>query len=467
MRAAAGSRRWSAAVGLAVLAAATGGALGPPAAAEEETPPGRVEFPTQCLPSPETGLPPAEGTTGARITVDHPAPPRLGDTVTVTYRVARTPAADAAGATAPAGVPVATGHVLLGGAQQGEVVVTAVRPTAGAEPSDTGQDPEPAEVGPDATAEAADLVLTGTFTVTAPGEITLTPGGYTLPTGTACTPTGPSAPVAARLAAPALPRPNLRSVSLAAAHGAPGARVRVTGVGFTPGAPVTVAGRAGGAETADRAPAAADAWGRLAAELPVGDPATTAVVAYEGPVWTPQEGSRPASYTVLDPAPAPAPASAPTPAPPGGLSLAQAGAAITLGAVGYGAGGAAPGRIGTVTVTDTRGGPAGWTLTGRITELTGPDGMPVPGAALSWTPSCTSAEAAPAAPSAPGGGPAGRCTPGSRGPVGPQGAVLATGAGAPPAGGAARFTVDAALSLRLPPYTPPGAYRAVLTLTLS
>ncbi|MFK0253393.1 beta-xylosidase [Streptomyces sp. NPDC090445] len=475
MRAAAGSRRRAAAIGLAVLAAAAGGALSPPAAAEEETPPGQVEFPTRCLPPPETGLLPADGTTAARITVDRPAP-RIGDTVTVTYRVAKTPAVDPTGAAAPVGAPAPAGRVLLGGAQAGEVAVTAVRPAEDAGPPGAHAGPpntDPGEVG-GVVPVASDAAMTGTFTVTAPGEITLTPGGYTLPTGTHCTPAGPSAPVSARLTVPPLPRLNLRSVSLAAAEGAPGGRVRVTGVGFTPGAPVTVAGRAGAAETADRAAAAADAWGRLAAELPVADRATTAVVAYEGPAWTPEEGSRPAAYTVLEPAPVPAPA----PEPPGGLSMAQAGAAITLGAVGYGAGGAAPGRIGTVTVTDTRGGAAGWTLTGRITELTGPGGIRVPGASLTWAPSCTPAPpappalpAAPAPPTPPAqvapGSTVGRCTPGSPGPVGPQGAVLASGAGAPPAGGAAGFTVDAEVSLHLPPYTPPGAYRAVLTLTLS
>ncbi|MFE3937000.1 WxL domain-containing protein, partial [Streptomyces goshikiensis] len=124
------------------------------------------------------------------------------------------------------------------------------------------------------------------------------------------------------------------------------------------------------------------------------------------------------------------------------------------GAVPYGEGGAAPGRIGTVTVTDARGGPAGWSLTGKVTDFTGPGGVRIPGASLSWTPRCTAAQGSPS-----------RCAAGSAGVVGPEGAVLASAPDAERAGGT--FTVDATVTLRVPPYTPPGAYRAVLTLILS
>ncbi|MEW2415159.1 beta-xylosidase [Streptomyces sp. NPDC046866] len=449
MRRAAGSRRWSAALGLAALAAAAGGALGPEASAEGEAPPGEVEFPTHCLLPRETGQPAADGPTTARIAVDNPQP-RAGDTVTVTYRVTGTPAAGPLSTGLPADALVPTGRVLLGGAQTGAVTVVG----AGR------HDPVPAGAALPA------FTMTGTFTATAAGEITLAPGGYTLHTrhapdlDTVCTATATAtgSPVSARLTASPLPRANLRSVALGAAAGRPGARVAVTGAGFAPGAPVTVAGRAGAAETGDRVRATADVRGAFRAELPVTDRETTAVVAYEGAVWSPQEGSGPAAYTVLDPAPVPAAdtqrLAAVVEPGPGGLSMSQAGEAITLGALAYGGAAAAPGRIGTVTVEDARGGPArAWTLTGGVTELRGPDGVRVPGASLSWTPRCTAAS---------GGG---RCTAGSAGPVGPRGAVLATTAGAPQAGGT--FTVDAEVALHIPAYTPPGAYTAVLTLTLS
>ncbi|MFF2192358.1 beta-xylosidase [Streptomyces sp. NPDC058157] len=380
---------------MAVLAATAGGALGAPAAADGETPPGRVEFPTHCLPA-------AGGTTAARIEVDDPAP-EVGDTVTVTYRLDRTPLPPPA----EGALPAPTGRILLGGAQTGEVPVAA----AG---------------GPGAA-------MKGSFVVTGAGPITLTPGGYAL-AGAACAVAGPPAPVAARLTAAPLPVMNLRGLALASAYGEPGARVRITGAGFTPGAAVTVAGRAGAAATADRAAATADRSGAFAAELVVADPGTTGVVAYEGAAWTAERGARPEAYTVVEAAPA-----------AGSLTMTQAGAAITLGAVGYGGGGGeAGGRMGTVTVVDTRGPGAGrWTLRGKLTEFTGPDGAPVPGASLSWTPVC-------------GGG----CGAGPAGVVGAEGAVLASGEGG-------RFTVDATVALRVPPYTPPGAYRASLTLTLS
>ncbi|MGT2528336.1 beta-xylosidase [Streptomyces nojiriensis] len=438
---------------MAVLAATTGGALGAPAAAEGETPVGQVEFPTHCLPPQEAGLPPADGPTTARITVDNPAP-QVGDTVTVTYQVARTPAVNPAGTELPADALTPTGRVLLSGAQNGEVtVVGAAR-----------NDPVPAGAALPA------VTMTGTYTVTAPGQTALAPGGYTLHTGhplgldTVCTPAAgePSGvPVSARLTASDLPTANLRSVFLAAPSGKPGVEVKVTAAGFAPGAAVTVAGRAGAAETADRVTATADEHGVAVAQLPVKDRATTAVVAYEGPAWTAKKGSSPAAYAVVDAAPAGAATATATAAQrvtatvePGTLGMTQTGEAITLGAVPYGDGGAAPGRIGTVTVTDARGGPAGWSLIGKVTDFTGPGGVRIPGASLSWTPVCVAAP-----------GSASACAAGSAGVVGPEGAVLASTPDAALVGGT--FTVDAAVTLQVPRYTPPGAYTAVLTLTLS
>ncbi|MET9883562.1 beta-xylosidase [Streptomyces sp. NPDC006430] len=451
MRTRAGSRRWSAVFGAAVLVAAAGAALSAPAAAGGEEPQGRVEFPTYCLPPQEAGLPPADGPTTARLTVDDPAP-KVGDTVTVTYQVTGTPAVNPIGTELPADVLTPTGRILLGGAQSGEVTVV------GAKRNDPVQ--------PGAGLPA--VTMTGTFTVTSPGEITLAPGSYTLHTShlldldTTCSATG--TPVSARLTATPLPRANLRSVSLGAAYGKPGAEVRITGVGFAPGSAVTVAGRAGAAETTDRVAATADERGAVLAELPVTDRATTAVVAYEGRAWSAQQGSGPAAYTVVDAAPLPQGTQKVTAVvEQGALSMTQAGEAIALAAVPYGEGGAASGRIGAVTVKDARGGPAGWTLIGKVTDFTGPGGGPpgsgrepvrIPGASLSWTPSCTAADGSPS-----------RCTAGSAGPVGPEGAVLASVADAALVGGT--FTVDATVTLRVPPYTPPGAYTAVLTLTLS
>ncbi|WP_443053321.1 beta-xylosidase [Streptomyces sp. NBC_00273] len=431
---------------MAVLAATTGSALSAPAAAEGEAPPGQVDFPTHCPAPQEAGLPPADGPTTARITVDNPAP-QVGDTVTVTYQVVRTPAVNPVGGELPADVLTPTGRILLAGAQSGEVTVVGAKRN------------EPVPAG----AALPAVTMTGTFTVTAPGETTLAPGGYTLHTShllgldTICTADAASpVPVSGRLTATGLPTANLRSVFLGAAQGRPGAKVKVTAAGFPPGAALTVAGRAGAAETADRVSATADELGAALVELPVTDKATTAVIAYEGGAWSARQGSGPAAYTVIDAAPPPPSATQQVTATvePGVLGMTQTGEDITLGAVPYGDGGAAPGRIGTVTVTDARGGPAGWTLIGKVTDFTGPGGIRIPGASLSWTPRCAAAE-----------GSRSVCTPGSAGAVGADGAVLASTPDAPLVGGT--FTIDATVTLTVPPYTPPGAYTAVLTLTLS
>ncbi|MFJ3924102.1 beta-xylosidase [Streptomyces sp. NPDC090022] len=448
------NRRRAAALGLAVLTAA---ALGVPAAGAEPaaeppvagpvagTPTGpgdAVAVAMRCGPPAEAGAAPVAGTgdgtgdgpvagTGAvRLTVSDPRP-RAGDTVTVTYEVARTVVAG------PAAGELMAGTVVLGGAQTGTVTVTGIR----------GEDPE---AGTAAGAEVPPLTMTGMFTVTAPGPVTLTPGDHVLHT-TPCT--LDDAPVAARLDTTPLPMANLRSVSLAAPSGLPGEKVTVRGVGFVPGAAVTVTGRAGEAPTADRATATADGAGGFTAELAVTDRGTTGIVAHEGTEWAPGRSSGVAAYAVMVPAPVPVPLPVlpPAPAPTAGagtgtLSMAQTGAQITLGAVANGAGGGAAGRIGTVTVTDTRtgGGRAGWTLTGKVTVFTGRGGKPLQGARLVWRPSCAG------------------CAAGPSGAVGVDGAVLATG----PAGGG-RATVDATVTLEVPPYTATGAYTAVLTLTLS
>ncbi|MFF5444719.1 beta-xylosidase [Streptomyces sp. NPDC012888] len=428
-------RSWvGAAMGLAVLAGAGGTAAADPAAVP---PPGQVVFPTQCVPPQEAGQPPADGPTTAVITVGDPAP-RVGDTVTVTYRITRTPAVNPLPTGLPADVLTPTGTLRLAGAQTGEVTVTGVRRNEPVPPGGT----------------LGTFLMTGTFTVTAPGETTLTPAGHSLG-DTVCTPAGP-VPVAGRLTAAPAPTANLRYVALGAPRGRPGDRVEVTAGGFTPGAAVTVTGRrAGTAHTADRATATADDRGFLSAVLAVTDRTTTAVVAYEGRAWTAEKGSGPAAYTVVEPLPVPPAAQRITATvEPGGLSMTQAGEDVVLGPVPYGEGGGAAGRIGTVTVKDARGGPAGWSLVGKVTDFAGPGGHRIPGASLSWTPACATTPSSPST-----------CAPGSPGPVGPDGAVLASTPDGEAGGGT--FTADAGVTLQVPPYAPPGAYTATLTLTLS
>ncbi|MFC8508344.1 beta-xylosidase [Streptomyces sp. NPDC057411] len=435
-------RRWTAVLGATALALTAGGALAAPAGAltAASTP---VEFATHCVPPPIAGIPPIDGTTTAQITVDNAAP-KVGDTVTVTYTVTKPAASNPVDLALPADIMTPSGKVTLGGAQSGAVTVTGPKKN----PPVPGKGSFPP------------FSMTGTFTVTAPGAITLSPGDYNIHTSylmeldTPCTVTNPPAPVSETVTAAAQPGANERALQLDNASGAPGVRVTVTGTKFTPLAEVTVVGRAGAAETADRMTVTTDSEGGFAARLKVNDKATTGIVAYEGAAWDPDKGAGPVAYQVIDDTPAPPNSQKITASVRAGqLSMTQAGDAVQLSGVDFGQGGAATGPLQTVTVKDFRGGPAGWSLTGKVTDFTGPGGA-IGGDKLSWTPSCTTKAGSPST-----------CVPGTAGPVGATGATLASTPNGTLTGG--EFTIDAGLSLDVPAFTAPGSYAGVLTLTLS
>ncbi|MFD7326495.1 beta-xylosidase [Streptomyces sp. NPDC059875] len=435
-------RRWGAVLGAAALAVATGGALAAPAGALA-TASQAVEFPTRCVPPPIAGIPPIEGTTTAEITVDKPTP-KVGDTVTVTYTITKPAASNPVDLALPADIMTPSGKVVLGGAQAGAVTVTGPKKN----PPVPGKGTFPP------------FSMTGTFTVTEPGSITLSPGDYNIHTSylmeldTPCTVLNPPAPVSETVVASAQPGANERNISLGTASGAPGVRVTVTGAKFTPLAEVTVVGRSGAAETADRMTVTTDSQGGFAARLMVNDKATTGIVAYEGAAWDPEKGAGPAAYTVIDDTPQPPNSQKLNAAVTAGeLSMTQAGDTVQLSSVDFGQGGAAAGDLKTVTVKDFRGGPAGWSLTGKVTDFTGPGGS-IGAGQLSWTPACTTKAGSPST-----------CVPGSAGAVGSGGATLASTPNGTLTGG--EFTVDAKVSLDVPAFTAPGSYAGVLTLTLS
>ncbi|MFE4816101.1 beta-xylosidase [Streptomyces sp. NPDC056704] len=435
-------RRWAALLGVTALAVTAGGALAAPAgaaAADSQN----VDFATHCIPPAIAGIPPIDGTTTAIITVDNPSP-KVGDTVTVTYKVV-TPAANNPTALAlPADIMTPTGKVALGGAQTGDVTVAGPRkndPVAG-------------------NAPFPGFSMTGTFTVTSPGAITLAPGDYNIHTSyileldTPCTVTNPPAPVSGTITATDGTQTNNRAISLGSASGKPGDSVTVTGSNFTPGASVTLAGRSGATQTADTATTTADAQGSINGTLAVNDKTTTGVVAYEGASWSNTKGAGPAAYVVVDDTPIPAGSQKlTTTVKAGTLSMSQAGDAVQLSAVDFGKGGASTGALQTVTVKDFRGGPAGWSLTGKVTDFTGP-GAKIDAGKLSWTPACATKAGSPST-----------CQAGSSGAVGGAGATLAATPNGALTGG--EFTVDAGLSLDVPAFTPPGSYSGVLTLTLT
>ncbi|MGV9311422.1 beta-xylosidase [Streptomyces sp. NPDC003691] len=437
--------RWAAALGGAALLASTAVLTAPAGAATTAatTTAAAVDFATRCVPPPIAGIPPINGTTTADITVDN-ATPQVGDVVTVTYRVTRPAASNPVDLALPADIMTPTGKVTLGGAQSGGLTV--------AGPKKNPPVPGKGEFPP--------FSMTGTFTVTTAGSITLSPGDYNIHTSyimeldTPCTVSAPPAPVSRTIVAGERPGANERAISLATASGKPGERVTVTGSRFTPLADITVAGRAGAAETADKLTFKADANGGFTARLKVNDKATTGIVAWEGPAWTAGKGAGPAAYTVVDDTPLPRNSQRLTASVTAGtLSMTQAGDAVQLSAVDFGTGGTATGDLRTVTVKDFRGGPAGWSLTGKVTDFTGPGGR-IDAGALSWTPACTTGTGSPST-----------CAPGSAGTVGAEGATLASTPDGALTGG--EFTVDAKLSLNVPAFTAPGAYAGVLTLTLT
>ncbi|WP_328481946.1 beta-xylosidase [Streptomyces sp. NBC_00377] len=431
-------RRWASLFGATALAVTVGGALAAPAGAAVN-----VDFPTHCIPPAIAGLPPIDGTTTAKITVDK-ASPKVGDTVAVTYTVVSPAASNPTDLALPADIMTPTGKIVLGGAQSGAVTVTGPKKN----------DPVPGKgVFPS-------FSMTGTFTVTAPGAITLSPGDYNIHTSyileldTPCTVTNPPAPVSETVVVADNPPANTRAISLGSASGSPGAAVVVTGSGFTGGATVTLAGRSGSALTADTATVTADAQGGISGSLVVNDLTTTGVVAYEGSAWSPEKSAGPAAYVVIDDQPVPEGSQkVTTTVRAGTLSMSQAGDAVQLSAVDFGQGGASTGALQTVTVKDFRGGPAGWSLTGKVTDFNGP-GAKIDAGKLSWTPVCATKAGSPST-----------CQAGSTGTVGASGATLASTPDGTATGG--EFTANAQLSLDVPSFTPPGTYAGVLTLTLT
>ncbi|OLZ66607.1 beta-xylosidase [Streptomyces sp. IMTB 2501] len=431
--------RWSSLFGATALAVTAGGALAFPAGAAGTN----VNFATHCIPPAVAGIPPIDGTTTANVSVDNTTP-KVGDTVTVTYTVVTAAASNPTDLALPADIMTPTGKVTLGGAQSGDVTVAGPKKNP----------PVPGK------AAFPSFSMTGTFTVTKPGQITLSPGDYNIHTSyileldTPCTVTTPPAPVSETVTASAGTPANTRAISLSSASGDPGASVAVSGTNFTPGATVTLAGRAGGNQTADTATVTADAQGAFSGSLVVKDKTTTGIVAYEGGSWSADNGAGPAAYVVNDNSPVP-PGSQKltTTVRAGTLSMSQAGDSVALSAVDFGKGGASTGALQTVTVKDFRGGPAGWSLTGKVTDLTGP-GAKIDAGRLSWTPACATKPGSPST-----------CKAGSAGSLGASGATLAQTADGTLTGG--EFTVDAGLSLDVPAFTPPGAYSGVLTLTLT
>jgi hypothetical protein len=424
-------------LGAAVLALGAGAVLATPAAAADST------FTVHCVPPAISGIPAFDGTTVATITTDKTSY-QVGDTVTVTY-VLNSPLVNSSQyhLAIPADQITPTVKVQLGGA------MTDLKTFVGAKSNPAIPD----------LADFPDFTITGTFTATAAGSITLTPSDYNvhsdygLPTDSPCTVVTPPAPVAATIAVTA---PNNRTATLSSSSGVIGATVNVAGTGFTPNTVVTVAGVQGAAGTGEFANATTDANGAFAAALVVSDLDTTGIIVFEGTAYDAATAAGPIAYTVIDNTPPPAGSQKLTSTVlTGTLSMAQPGDTVAMSPVTVsGSVEHSTANLNTVTVKDYRGGATGWSLTGKATDFDGPGAASISAANLSWTPACSTKAGSPST-----------CVAGSPGPVGTVGATLASVPDGTLTGG--EFTVEAGLDLSVPAFSASGTYSSVLTLTLT
>ncbi|WP_436775530.1 hypothetical protein [Yinghuangia sp. YIM S09857] len=141
---------------------------------------------------------------------------------------------------------------------------------------------------------------------------------------------------------------------------------------------------------------------------------------------------------------------------PGTLAMTQAGTAIDFGtATLNGQAQTLNGSLNQVTVTDSRGGALGWSLTGTMTDLVAANGTDkIPAGNIAWTPSCAAAQ-----------GSLDEVANGTAGPLGSTASMLCSVApdGSTTGG---RFTADAQLALTTPEFAAAGSYTGTLTLTL-
>ena len=122
-----------------------------------------------------------------------------------------------------------------------------------------------------------------------------------------------------------------------------------------------------------------------------------------------------------------------------------------------------PKDINTVTVTDTRAGNLGYTVSGQVTDFSGPGTSKINGQNLGWTPKVGTTPGTGTITAGPVVPPANGVAPGDTGTLGLKSSrVLAT---APAGAGFGTATYSATLLLQAPTTTTAGAYSATLTLT--
>ncbi|WTW95224.1 hypothetical protein OG216_18390 [Streptomycetaceae bacterium NBC_01309] len=288
------------------------------------------------------------------------------------------------------------------------------------------------------TVAVADGRLTGTATL----NPNAAPGSYTVKVTVGTV--QKTVPVAVQ----AVPR----TLTAAPPTGPVGTVVKLAGSGFTPGRTVLVRALAGdGREVGDGIEVPAGADGTFTADFPVTDAATAVIRVREGS----GDGATASAVFTVTPDPGPGPG---TPAP-GTLSMTQAGSGIDFGGATLdGSAKTLEAPLNQLTVTDSRSGGMGWSLTGTMTDLAHAGGVAaIPAGNVSWAPNCA---ALPGSPS--------QVTSGGAGPLSSTAAaaLCSQSPGAPGGESGGSFTADALLTLTTPEFAAAGTYSGTLTLSL-
>ncbi|WAL68358.1 Ig-like domain-containing protein [Amycolatopsis cynarae] len=123
------------------------------------------------------------------------------------------------------------------------------------------------------------------------------------------------------------------------------------------------------------------------------------------------------------------------------------------------------GELNAVTVTDTRAGNPGWTVSGQVTDFSDGISHAINGANLGWTPAVLDKLATQNVSAGPAANPAAALAPGAPAPAGAGLSAARTLATAASGGGNGTAHLGAGLALNVPTSTVAGTYTAVLTLT--
>ncbi|MYW02120.1 WxL domain-containing protein [Streptomyces sp. SID3343] len=335
------------------------------------------------------------------------------------------------------------GVLTLGGAATGDVPVE-------------GQRINP-ETGPGQELKLTDM--TGKVKLTQAGDVTLTPGLYSTFTKafgfdaeTKCNPVTAVAP-ALTLKVGAADKPVLNGPTAAVE---PGAEVALTGSKFAPGdVTATLDGDAAGIAASTLT---VNASGNLTGNVKLAD--NVANGAHTLAVSDSAGGSGQAQITVrkkdVPTQPGDLTQKVDGTITAGSLSISQAASGIQLSEVGVSADDQTmTGKLNTVTVKDLRGGSAGWTLTGSVTDFTSDAGGTIPADNFTWKPKAAKAdEKSKGAPVA-----------GSEGTIGSGATLASVPQTATGTGGS--FAADADIDLKVPAYQSAGDYSATLTLSIS